>query len=155
VKNSLQLLKVLHGELDACSKYLNIQKEKTDALVIGDIKKLDLIVRDEQSFVMKMESFENKRDHILMDSKLNNVTISEIIASYVEDDLKQQYQEVFDKLYFVTEDLKRLNALNQRLLKQRLSVVNTILRGSNNTQVITNFDDNDSTKFNKDNLNRA
>ena len=90
LKDSLQLLEILQSQFNACSKYLEIQTEKTNALVAGDINKLDDIVRVEQSFVMQMESFEGKKINILEQLGISNFTIRYIIANCVEDDHKEQ-----------------------------------------------------------------
>jgi flagellar biosynthesis/type III secretory pathway chaperone len=127
LKDSLQLLKVLQEQLAECKKYLSVQREKTDTLVSGDIKKLDEIVKYEQSFVMLMESYEVKRNLILVKMGLGEYTISQIIDFYLAEDFKEEFSEVMHELTHTFENIKRVNFLNQRLLKQRLSVVNTIL----------------------------
>ncbi|MDF2567472.1 MAG: flagellar protein FlgN [Oscillospiraceae bacterium] len=127
VEYSKQLLEVLNEQLDVCKKYLDIQNKKTEIIVIGDIQKLDLVVREEQSFVMRMESFEKKRTQLLANCGLETLTISEIIRDYVEEESKQDYTTTFDDLSDIIHKLNKVNDLNQRLLKQRLTVVDAVL----------------------------
>lgn len=130
LKKTRQLLKILQEQLDLCNYYLEIQNKKTRSLVSGDIKLLDAILRDDQSFVMRMEGLENRRNELLEEMELSNVTISEVIARHVEDDYKEQYKQVFEALSDVLGKLKKVNELNQKLLKQRLAVVDRILQNS-------------------------
>lgn len=127
LKKTRQLLRVLQDQLDTCNKYLTIQNKKTHCLVVGDIKVLDAIVRDDQLFVMQIESFEHKRTKLLDEMGLSEMTINEVIERCVEDEYKDKYTEVFENLSDVLFKLKKVNDLNQKLLKQRLSVVNELL----------------------------
>jgi hypothetical protein len=126
-----QLLNILQQQFDICSRYLDAQNKKTQSLIVGDIKILDNLVRDDQSFVMKMESLDKKRILLLDNMMIGDATISEIINHHVEDKYKQEYSKVFENLNYILGELKKINALNQRLLKQRLTVVNIILNDEN------------------------
>ncbi len=130
MKESYQLLDVLKGQLETCRDYLSLLKKKTESLVVGDIKSLDSIVRVEQAILMKMESFDRRRNQLLMNAGLKNITISELIADHITKEEQPDYQEVFDELSVAIEALRKNSALNERLLKQRLSVVNSFLNGS-------------------------
>ncbi len=127
MKKTRQLLRVLQDQLDTCNKYLAIQNKKTDCLVAGDIKVLDTIVRDDQLFVMQMESLEHKRTKLLDEMGLSEITINEFIERCADAGNKDKYTEVFQNLSDVLYKLKKVNDLNQKLLKQRLSVVNKLL----------------------------
>jgi len=159
LKDSLQLLKILQSQFITCSKYLEIQTEKTNALVIGDINKLDDIVKAEQSFIMQMESFEGKKNNILEQLGFGNLTIRYIIANCVEEVLKEQYQYVLDKSVDVLSKIKKAASLNQRLLKQRLLVVNNILDNSSKSITIPALDEreykNINPELNKEKVKRA
>lgn len=159
LKDSLKLLQILQAQFNACSKYFEIQTEKTNALVVGDINKLDDIVRVEQSFVMQMESLESKKVRILEQAGLSSFTIRHIIANFVDDEFKEQFQEVLDKSVDVLNNIKKAAALNERLLKQRLLVVNNILSKtskSTESQVIdNNYYNNSNPEFNKEIIKRA
>lgn len=134
MKKTRQLLKVLQEQLDICNDYLELQNKKTSSLVAGDIKLLDAIVRQDQSFVMRMESLESKRNGLLTEMELSDVTISEVIAHHVEDAYKERYKQVFEGLSDVLYKLKKVNDLNQRLLKQRLAVVDKVLENNAKTK---------------------
>jgi len=123
LKNSESLLKVLCCQYEACRQYLEIQNRKTEVLVIGDIKKLDEIVLNEQLYIMKMESFDRKRENILAQEELFGVSISDIINKYTEEEYVSAYREIFAKLNDITSELKKVNQLNQRILRERLSVI--------------------------------
>lgn len=122
-----QLLRVLQDQLDVCNQYLDIQNKKTNCLVDGDIKVLDDIVREDQSFAMQMDSLESKRMKLLNEIGNAEMTIKEVIENYVETDYKGKFTEVFESLSEVLFKLRSVNNLNQKLLKQRLTVVNKLL----------------------------
>lgn len=122
-----QLLRVLQDQLDVCNQYLDIQNKKTNCLVVGDIKVLDDIVREDQSFAMQMDSLESKRMKLLNEIGNAEMTIKEVIENYVETDYKGKFTEVFESLSEVLFKLRSVNNLNQKLLKQRLTVVNKLL----------------------------
>jgi hypothetical protein len=126
LKNSQPLLTVLTKQLEVCRKYLEIQKEMTDALVAGNIRQIDMIVRDEQSFIMKINSLEKQKDVLLEQEQLNGLKISDIISNHLEEEDKESFTQVSNTLITVLIDLRKVNTLNQRLLKERLSVIEHI-----------------------------
>ena len=102
---------------------MNSKSEKKEALISGDIRRLDEIVLREQSYIMKMESYEMRREKLLMQEGLAGVTISEIISNHLNDKYIEAYRDVFAKLNDIIFELKKINHLNQRLLRARLSVI--------------------------------
>lgn len=159
LKDSLQLLEILKTQFTACSKYLEIQTEKTEALVTGDIDKLDDIVKNEQSFVMQMESLESKKTAVLDQLGFSNYTIRYIIDNCIEEELSEQFQDVLDKSVDVLSNIKKANTLNQRLLKQRLLVVNTILDNSSKNIIDPSLGEKEhrsiNPELNKEKIKRA
>lgn len=126
LKNTQPLLKLLKGELELCEKYLEVQKDMTSALVEGNIRRIDMIVKDEQYFVLKIESLESQRDRMMKQEDLGDLPLNEIIADHVEDDYIEPYKMAADALSRVLTELKKVTLLNQRLLRQRLSVFERI-----------------------------
>jgi hypothetical protein len=103
-----------------------LQKKK-DALVTGDISILDEIVLLEQTYIMKMESLENKREKLLLEDGLAGATINNII-DITDEEYAGRYREIYVKLSDVITKLKKINLLNQKLLKERLSVISRLAR---------------------------
>jgi alpha-D-ribose 1-methylphosphonate 5-triphosphate synthase subunit PhnI len=91
--------------------------------VAGDVVKLDEIVLNEQSYVMKMESQDLKRERILTEAGLIGMTLSEIIADQAEGDYVDAFCQIYSELSDIIFKLKKVNALNQRLTKERLNVI--------------------------------
>jgi FlgN protein. len=125
--DSLPLLAILKKQFEVCSRYLQIQKEMTDALITGDIKQIDRIVREEQTYIMKIESLEKQREQLLMKELRSGVTISEIIESDLEDSEKEPFKDAAELLVCVIKELKKVNDLNKRILKERLSVLEYLI----------------------------
>jgi len=124
LKNALQLLNILKDQYETCRGYLALQNEKTECLVSGDIQKLDEVVLNEQSFIMKMESLDGKRDKILTEAGLADKTLSEIIENHADSIYVEVYCQTYADLSDILFKLKKANALNQRLIKERLNVLN-------------------------------
>lgn len=123
-----QLLSNLHGQIDVCRQYLRIQNIKKETIVSGDIPKLDEIVKQEQTIIMKLDSLDNKRISLLSKAGLEDKSLAEIASDYVELEYRQQFNEAVDDLTAVINKIKKSIFLNQRLLKQRLSVVDKVLK---------------------------
>lgn len=128
MNNLSQLLSVLERQLKACEEQIKTEKEKTKVLMQGDIEKLDEIVITEQSFIMKMGSLENKREAILAENSLNNITVSEIIAKYVSEPHKAGFINISQRLTKRIEELERVHSLNRTLLMQRMSVTEQVIK---------------------------
>lgn len=132
LKNSEPLFTILTKQLEVCGKYLAIQKDMTNALVTGDVKQIDMIVKDEQTFIMMIENLEKQRDKFLEQEQLSGVKVSDIISNHIEEDKEQeQFTDVTDKLLYVLLDLRKVNDLNQKLLKQRLTVIDNLVKIGN------------------------
>ncbi len=127
LKNSQQLLEVLRAQLDLCKRYLQVQKSMTDALVVGDIRIIDSIVKEEQYFLLKLESLENKRLKLLEQESLAGLDFREVIEKHSPEEFRSQLESAFEVLVEILGDLKRTTQLNQRLLKQRLSVFDSMV----------------------------
>lgn len=118
----------MNNQIETCNEYLNLLIAKKDIIVIGDIQRLDEIVKQEQPIIMKMESMDNKRQTILKKIKLENLSMSEIINNYIEIQYKKDFEDAYEKLNETINSVKKAIFINQRLLKQRLSVVDTVLK---------------------------
>ncbi len=130
MKNTQPLLKVLKAQHELCEGYLQVQKSMTDALVAGDIKRVDSIVKEEQYFLLKIESLEKKRLKLLEQDSLAELDFREVIEKHSPEEYRAQLQSVFEMLAETLGNLKRATMLNQRLLKQRLSVLDSLIGAS-------------------------
>lgn len=126
MKNAEQLLQILRKQHDTLSEYLTLQHKKTEVLISGDIGQLDEIVLSEQSYMMKMDSLEKKRGKLLKEDGLFGITISEIIEKHLDGGQAADFRNVFAGLGHVISELKKANTLNQRLLRERLTVIQRI-----------------------------
>ena len=146
MQNTRQLLKILQNQLATCERYLELENQKTQVLVTGDIKTLDNIVKEEQVFVMKMDSFENKRQMLLEEIGLGDATINELINDHI-DELVDEFNLAYEGLSSTTSKLIKVNSLNQKLLKQRLLVVNNVMANIANEEVMQKVDFKDDSNI--------
>jgi flagellar biosynthesis/type III secretory pathway chaperone len=111
----LERLLKSHEELHA------LGERKTDVLKLGDMKALDVLLKEEDLQVKKLQMIEKER---LL--KFANVTLGDVLEQ-AELDEKENLIHLQEKLISAYEALKSRNQLNQELLEQSLQYVNMSL----------------------------
>ncbi|MDR7073156.1 flagellar protein FlgN [Fictibacillus barbaricus] len=116
-----QMTSLLERLFKSHEDLLSLGERKTEALKTGDMKALDLLLKEEDIQVKKLQVIEKER---LI--KFANVTVSDVLeqADELEKDKLFSLQEKLVKAY---EALKSRNELNQDLLEQSLQYVNMTL----------------------------
>ncbi|MBE4907056.1 flagellar protein FlgN [Bacillus luteolus] len=123
---TLQKLAVLHEHL------LTIAKQKSDILKNGDIDALNQQMKEEQKYVLAIKQIENERimqvQHLLENYRLRDeeYTLTKVIEISKEP-FKQRLIDIQQKLVYILDELKQVNALNQQLTHQSLQFVNVTL----------------------------
>lgn len=123
-----QLKEVLIKENEMYKKVLKIAELKTNAIISGDIETLENITKQEQEYIMTMETFEKLRRSIFVNiaKKLNideTSGVSELIL-FLEEDIGKEIDDLRDKLLETVDELKNINEKNEKLLRQNLEYIN-------------------------------
>lgn len=108
-------------------KLFELENIKTEALLKGDVKKLDDIVNLEQPLIMGSCNIEKQRDDLQSGIGYKGVTLKQIIDKFPNPDaslLKTHY----DRLTDIVVKLKKVNFINHKILKSRLGVIDFILQ---------------------------
>lgn len=112
---------------------LELAKQKTEYVKVGDMEQLDALLQKEQMHVAAIETLEKQRQQQVSQylqakgaSMLDVPTMTNVIDATEGAD-KQQLEQVRDSLLEVVDELKERNLLNQKLVLQSLQFVNFTL----------------------------
>ena len=120
-KLSSLLLKLIQVQ----KKLLELELLKKEALISGDLERLDEILILGQPLVMNSQSLEKQREKLQHDMGLFDVTLKQIINDY---DANNTYllKSRFDELSVVLIKLKKVNLVNMAVLNSRVTTLNKI-----------------------------
>jgi flagellar biosynthesis/type III secretory pathway chaperone len=116
-----QMTSLLERLLKSHEELLTLGERKTDVLKLGDMKALDVLLKEEDLQVKKLHMIEKER---LL--KFANVTLGNVLEQ-AELDEKENLIHLQEKLIIAYDALKSRNNLNQELLEQSLQYVNMSL----------------------------
>lgn len=113
-----QMTSLLERLLKSHEELLALGERKTNVLKLGDMKALDVLLKEEDLQVKKLQMIEKER---LL--KFANVTLGDVLEQAVLDE-KENLIHLQEKLITAYDALKSRNQLNQELLEQSLQYVN-------------------------------
>jgi flagellar biosynthesis/type III secretory pathway chaperone len=116
-----QMTSLLERLLKSHEELLALGERKTDVLKLGDMKALDVLLKEEDLQVKKLQMIEKER---LL--KFANVTLGDVLEQAVLDE-KENLIHLQEKLIAAYDALKGRNQLNQELLEQSLQYINMSL----------------------------
>ncbi|MCM3731589.1 flagellar protein FlgN [Fictibacillus nanhaiensis] len=116
-----QMTSLLERLLTSHEELLALGERKTEVLKLGDMKALDVLLKEEDLQVKKLQLIEKERM-----LKFTNVTLGDVLEQADEAD-KVKLLHLQDQLIQTYEALKSRNELNQELLEQSLQYVNMSL----------------------------
>lgn len=123
------LISVLGEEADIYCGVLKISKDKTTVIIEGRVNDLEKLVKLEQSCIMQLSKLESDREGLiskvsaLAGTKPEDITISGLMEN-VKDEQKEALKELQDRIVNVIGELKNMNDLNSRLIKNSLDYIN-------------------------------
>ena len=139
-----QLLEILEQEVKGYNEMLELSKNKRDVIIKGKADELQNIVEAEQSLVMQMGKLEAFREELTgkisrdIGLEPSELTISEMKKHFPEV-YKEKATDYQEKLSATLKELKEINDLNSKLIKNSLEFVNFMINlytsssvGSNN-----------------------
>lgn len=125
-----ELREVLAEELHIYEDMLELTKKKTEIITNGQINDLDNITQIENSLILKLGQFENRREKIVnniqkqfqIEDELSITDILDCIEDK-EDGIKQEMNGMIEKLSSVLKEIKEKNDLNSLLIKDTLEYI--------------------------------
>jgi flagellar biosynthesis/type III secretory pathway chaperone len=123
------IVRILDEQAELYNQLLDSANEKTPVLVKGDVEQLNVILQKERKLIARAEQLEQQRilethRHFVSlgyISRLN--TLREVIQSVNQPELKQKLIEQQRELTKLLEELRRVNELNQQLIRQALAFI--------------------------------
>jgi FlgN protein. len=119
------LIKTLESEIEVYGEFLQVEKDKTEIIIEGNVDKLDKIMNTEQAMAMKLNGIEKRRMGIMDGLGLHDKTLREVIAIAENDEGKTRGRlfKIYKELKESTDQLKEVNDYNAILIKSRLDVI--------------------------------
>lgn len=112
---------------------LELAKQKTEYVKVGDMEQLDGLLKKEQMHVAAIETLEVQRQQQVKDYLQDKgivlaetATMTDVINT-TEGTEREQLVQMRESLLSVVEELKEHNKLNQKLVMQSLQFVNFTL----------------------------
>ena len=121
------LIRTLETEVDIYKEFTEIEKNKTDVIVKGDIEELDKILNTEQMLNMKAQSVEKKRLEIMKNLNLESKTLVDVI-DLAEGNEKEKLSGILDSLHAYIDSLKQINGYNVKLVNSRLDIISSVTK---------------------------
>jgi flagellar biosynthesis/type III secretory pathway chaperone len=116
-----QMTSLLERLLKSHKDLIVLGERKTEVLKLGEMKALDVLLKEEDLQVKKLQLIEKERM-----LKFVNVTLGDVLEQ-AEESKKEKLLHLQGQLIQAYESLKSRNELNQELLEQSLQYVNMSL----------------------------
>jgi len=126
MKGMTKLVALLGRQLEILLELIGIESQKSQAIIQGNVTELDRLVNMEQSLVMKSANLEDQRQHLLIDLGLGDMSISQVIRECPGDE-SSGLEAVYHHLLNALLQLRKISDLNQKLLRNRLEVIEYVL----------------------------
>ena len=123
------IVRILDEQAELYGQLLETANEKTPVLVKGDVDQLNAIVQKERKLIARAEQLEQQRilethRHFVSLGYISRMnTLREVIQSVNQPELKQKLIDQQRALSGLLEELRRVNELNQQLIRQALAFI--------------------------------
>ncbi len=138
-----ELRDLLRQELDLLKELLERAVLKTDLIIGNEVDKIEVMTKEEESFVNKLVDAENRRAKLLDSWGVSKDTpISKLLEKMVGD--KSDLESVRDEMFDVMEQLSDRNSLNSMLLHDHLEWIDFNVNLMTNASSNLNYGSQDS-----------
>ncbi|MFZ5968979.1 MAG: flagellar protein FlgN [Bacillota bacterium] len=126
-KSTEQLLIALTREYEMYQEYLELAKKKKTTIIEGNVKELDNITKIEQNMIIGLGKIDQIRTaivgNVLYEKQVQRVENITELANYLEDTAKEKVLELKEKLTVLLDEIRNVNEINSKLLKQSLEYI--------------------------------
>ena len=150
-----QLVMALEKEEEIYQDILDLSLNKKQAIIDGDVKKLEKIVNKEKALAMSLIKLDNIRvrivNEILKENGVDSVENITELSEYINPMAKEKILNLKSKLNHVIKKVRNENDLNNDLVKQQLDYIQF------NIDLMTNVDlgSNNYSKEANDNVKKG
>lgn len=121
-------------------KYADFLEIKQNKILLDDLKWLESALQEEQKYIMKGNSLEEKRLALFGRAGLGEITLEQLMELF-PDELKGDMRLEADRLEKSIGKIKRLSAVSDSIVRRKLEVQAEIL-GVNDYTGIGTYDQN-------------
>lgn len=125
-KTSDCLISYFNRLLEFYRRFLNFEIEKRGYLEHGQLDRLDECMKKEQAFVLKARGLEQERIRLMERTPRPEARFREIIPQFPSG-LREQVQDLYEKLSSVLTELKETTRRSSLLMEQKLRRVSVTL----------------------------
>lgn len=118
----MTLIEVLKDQCKTQYELLEIEQQKTDILLKGDVEKLNELMNTEQALIMNSNNLEKQRETVCRAMGIENFSLREYAEEHDADNLAG-LKTILINLTDVMFSLKKTGAINTKLLNSRLQTV--------------------------------
>ena len=123
MQNKIQeVAHILENQLNIHRDLARLSDKLTDVIKNGEIKELDEILKFQQTMIMTLGKLEEERMKAVAELGEKDLTITRLI-DMADDELAGRLETIFEELLEVIEEQRRLNHINNKLLKTNLEYV--------------------------------
>lgn len=119
MNDMLSLKQILEAQRATYQRMLDMEEEKSEALIKGDTGALTKIMSGQQALMVQAKGLEDKR--IVLCSGMEFKTLKALVESSPE--CREALEPVFQALAQTVTALKKKNTRNRKLLETRLSTL--------------------------------
>lgn len=125
-ENMNKLSHLISQHLELQTELLELEKNKTEILIKGDIEQLNQVMVKEQSYISKSDCLEKQCQELLADAGLSGLSFREI-SEQNDPDSKYLFSRSLTALADVLHQLKKTNDFNNKIILSRISVLEQCL----------------------------
>ena len=117
---------VIRDTLKLFDDLISFENKKLDAIAANEVTILDQYMHDEQAYLMKMRSLDQKRENIQALLGMGGLPFREIIEKF-DDSEKEVLQALYEELSTKTSELKDSIAATKRYIDLHLNAITTMI----------------------------
>ncbi len=126
----VRLTRMLEEEITLFQELLKFEKIKNESIVKQDIEKIKELTTNEEEYIETVEKLEEERERLVItlfneynikdEKKLNNLL--KVLPDNIS--IKKRLEDYKDELIKHIKDLKKINEINNKLLKESVEFFN-------------------------------
>ncbi len=118
----------LHEYTDFYSDFLMLESEKYQIVSRNQFRRLDEFIKQEQVFLLKSKSYEQKRESYLTQFGNKTLTFGELVETISDETYQNKYRDLHQQLSDILRDLKEANRVCNFLIELHLRKIDNRIK---------------------------
>lgn len=107
------------------------EKDKMEALLSNDVKRVENVITEHQFTIKKMQEFEHRREVLFIDENLENMTFKDIIEIFHGEENKN-LKIIYAEFSSLIANIKEFNSKSLEIASLNLKIMDELNLESNN-----------------------